>query len=121
MVEIAGGENLSSEEMEVLVAVMQNDFDPKEIDASQTEIIAALDSLDIDEATKAATEAAWEGISQADLAEATAYAADRIAQDTAIQSAIDDAAAQGEEVGWEALQQQYPDAIEQGEHCSENC
>lgn len=116
-IEQAAGENLTPAETEVLIAVLQSDFDPEEIDASQAEILAALDSLDISEATKAATEAAWEGISQADLAEATAYAAERIAADTAIQSAIDDAAANGEEVDWDSLAQQYPDSVEQGESC----
>ena len=120
-VDQAAKENLTVEETEILIAVLQDDFDPAEMDASLAEITSALDSLDIDEAARAATEAAWEGISVADLEEATAYAAERIAADNAIQSAIDEAASSGEEVDWEALQQQYPDSIEQGEHCYENC
>ena len=119
--EQAAGENLTPEQTEVLIAVLADEFDPEELDASQEEIAQALGSLDITEATRAATEAAWEGISQADLAEATAYAAERIANDNAIQDAIDQAAASGEEVDWEALQQQYPDSIEQGEHCDSDC
>ena len=119
--EQAAGENLTVEQTEVLIAVLAEDFDPEELDASQEEIAAALGSLDISEATRAATEAAWEGISQADLAEATEYAAERIAADNAIQDAIDEAAASGEEVDWESLQEQYPDSIEQGEHCDSDC
>ena len=117
----AASENLTPEQTEVLIAVLQEDFDPEEMDASLAEITSALDSLDIDATARAATEAAWEGISVADLEEATAYAAERIAADNAIQSAIDEAAASGEEVDWEALQQQYPDSVEQDAHCSENC
>ena len=117
----AASENLTPEQTEVLIAVLQEDFDPEEMDASLAEITSALDSLDIDATARAATEAAWEGISVADLEEATAYAAERIAADNAIQSAIDDAATNGEEVDWEALQQQFPDSVEQDAHCSENC
>ena len=117
----AASENLTPEQTEVLIAVLQEDFDPEEMDASLAEITSALDSLNIDATARAATEAAWEGISVADLEEATAYAAERIAADNAIQSAIDEAAASGEEVDWEALQQQYPDSVEQDAHCSENC
>ena len=117
----AASENLTPEQTEVLIAVLQEDFDPEEMDASLEEITSALDSLDIDATARAATEAAWEGISVADLEEATAYAAERIAADNAIQSAIDDAATNGEEVDWEALQQQFPDSVEQDAHCSENC
>lgn len=120
-IEQAASENLTPEQTEALVAVLQNDFDPEEMDASLAEITSALDSLDIDATARAATEAAWEGISVADLEEATAYAAERIAADNAIQSAIDEAAASGEEVDWEALQQQYPDSVEQDAHCYENC
>ena len=120
-IERAGNENLTPEQTEVLIAVLQEDFDPEELDASTEEIAAALESLDIDETARQATEEAWQGISQSDLAEATAYAAERIAADNAIQNAIDEAAENGEEVDWDALQQQYPDSIEQGEHCYENC
>ena len=120
-VEQAADENLTPEQTEILVAVLQEDFDPEEMDASLEEITAALDSLDIDATARAATEAAWEGISVADLEEATAYAAERIAADNAIQDAIDAAAESGDEVDWEALQQQYPDSIEMDDPCYENC
>lgn len=119
--EQAAGENLTPAETEVLIAVLAEDFDPEELDASQAEIAQALGSLDISEATRAATEAAWAGISQADLAEATEYAAERIAADNSIQDAIDQAAASGEEVDWEALQQQYPDSVQQDAHCDSDC
>ena len=117
----AASENLTPEQTEVLIAVLQEDFDPEEMDASLEEITQALDSLDIDEAARAATEAAWQGISVADLEEATAYAADRIAADNAIQDAIDKAAQSGDEVDWEALQQQYPDSVEMDDPCFDNC
>ena len=120
-VDQAAKENLTPEQTEVLIAVLQDDFDPEEMDASLAEITSALDSLDIDATARAATEAAWEGISVADLEEATAYAAERIAADNAIQSAIDEAAASGEEVDWEALQQQYPGSVEMDAPCYDNC
>lgn len=120
-VEKAANENLTPEQTEVLVAVLQEDFDPEEMDASLAEIKSALDGLDIDSAARAATEAAWEGISVADLEQATAYAAERIAADNAIQNAIDEAAASGEEVDWEALQQQFPDSVQMDDPCTENC
>ena len=120
-VEKAANENLTPEQTEVLVAVLQEDFDPEEMDASLAEIKSALDGLDIDSAARAATEAAWEGISVADLEQATAYAAERIAADNAIQNAIDEAAASGEEVDWEALQQQFPDLVQMDDPCTENC
>ena len=120
-VEQAADENLTPEQTEVLIAVLQDDFDPEEMEASLEEITDALDSLDIDATARAATEAAWEGISVADLEEATAYAAERIAADSAIQDAIDEAAASGDEVDWEALQEQYPGSIEMDDPCYENC
>ena len=87
-VDQAAKENLTPEQTEVLIAVLQDDFDPEEMDASLAEITSALDSLDIDATARAATEAAWEGISVADLEEATAYAAERIAADNAIQALL---------------------------------
>ena len=120
-VETAASENLTAEETEILVAVLQDGFDPSELDASQAQIAQALESLDINDVARAATEAAWEGISQADLEEATAYAAERIAADSAIQGAIDQAAASGDEVDWEALSQQYPDSVEMDDPCYDNC
>ena len=47
-VEKAANENLTPEQTEVLVAVLQEDFDPEEMDASLAEIKSALDGLDID-------------------------------------------------------------------------
>ena len=50
------------------------------IEATKEQVSDALASVDIDEAARAATEAAWEGISTADLAQAVEYIEEHNAQ-----------------------------------------
>jgi hypothetical protein len=50
------------------------------IEATKEQVSEALASVDIDEAARAATEAAWEGISTADLAQAVEYIEEHNAQ-----------------------------------------
>jgi len=67
------------------------------IEATKEEVSAALASVDIDEAARAATEAAWEGISTADLEQAIEYIEEHNAQtDAAIAEHMAAEAALGE-------------------------
>ena len=50
------------------------------VEATKEQVSDALASVDIDEAARAATEAAWEGISTADLAQAVEYIEEHNAQ-----------------------------------------
>ena len=50
------------------------------VEATKEQVSEALASVDIDEAARAATEAAWEGISTADLAQAVEYNEEHNAQ-----------------------------------------
>ena len=67
------------------------------IEATKEQVSDALASVDIDEAARAATEAAWEGISTADLAQAVEYIEEHNAQtDAAIAEHMAAEAALGE-------------------------
>lgn len=67
------------------------------VEATKEQVSDALASVDIDEAARAATEAAWEGISTADLAQAVEYIEEHNAQtDAAIAEHMAAEAALGE-------------------------
>ena len=67
------------------------------IEATKEQVSDALASVDIDEAARAATEAAWEGISTTDLAQAVEYIEEHNAQtDAAIAEHMATQAALGE-------------------------